>query len=590
MTTIPASAFVNVTPSVISAGGAELDLIGLILTTSTRVPISGTNNPTVQAFGSAAAVASFFGASSKEAQLAGGGANMGSGYFGGFDNSAVKPGSVLFAQYNTASVAAYLRGGAVSALSLAQLQAISGSLSVVMDGYLRSAGTINLSGATSFSSAASLIQTGLNGAPLILATGTATITGGTMTVTGVSAATIAIGQAVTGTGVAASTQVVAQISGTPGGTGTYTVTPTQNMSSSPIIMQPFPLVVSYDSVSGAFVINSGITGTPSTAAFGTGTIAATLALTQITGAVISQGAAAATPAAFMNAITALTQNWASFMLGFDPDSGVTPATQKLAFAAWTNGQNNRYVFVCWDTDANPSTTVPATNSLGYLIGPNGSNYSGTVLVWEPSDQNLAPFVCGAIASIDFEQTNGRQTLEYRSQSGLVAGVTTLLTYQNLVANGYNCYAAVGTAAQNFTYFAPGSISGPFAWIDSYVDQIWLNNQFQLALLSLLVSVGSIPYNPAGNSLIEAGLTGPINAGVSFGAIRAGVTLSAAQAAAVNNQAGAIVSPTLQQRGWYLQVLPASPQVRAARQSPPATFWYMDGQSVQQINLSSIELQ
>lgn len=590
MTTIPASAFVNVTPSVISAGGSQLDLIGLILTTSTRVPLAGTNSPTVQAFGSAAAVASFFGSSSLEARLAGGGAGQGSGYFGGFDNSSVKPGSVLFAQYNTSAVAAYLRGGAVSALTLAQLQAISGSLTVVMDGYSRAAAAINLSGATSFSSAASLIQSGLNGNPIILATGTATIVGGTMTLTGISGNVVAIGQTVVGTGVAASTTVIAQISGTAGGTGTYTVSPSQNMSSSPVTFEPTPVVVSYDSVSGAFVINSGITGTPSSAAFGTGTIAAPLALTSITGAVLSQGAAAATPATFMNAVVQVTQNWASFMLGFDPDSGVTPAAQKLAFAAWANGQNNRYVFVCWDTDLNPTTTVPATNSLGYLIGPSGSNYSGTVLVWEPSDLNLAAFVCGAIASINFGQTNGRQTLEYRSQSGLVAGVTTLLAYQNLVANGYNCYGAVATANQSFIYFAPGSISGPFAWIDSFVDQIWLNNQFQLALLSLLVNVGSIPYNPAGNSLIEASLADPIAAGVNFGAIRAGVTLSASQTAEVNNQAGANVAPTLQQRGWYLQVNPASAQVRAARQSPPATLWYMDGQSVQQINLSSVELQ
>ena len=520
MTTIPASQFVNVTPSVISAGGAELDLIGLVLTTSTRIPLTGTNNPTVQAFGSAAAVNSFFGASSTEARIAGGGANQGGGYFAGFDNSLVKPGSILFAQYNTSAVAAYLRGGNVSALSLAALQAISGSLTVVMDGYSRAAASINLSGASSFSSAASLIQTGLNGNPLILATGTATITGGTMTITGISAATVAIGQTVIGTGVAASTVVLSQISGAAGGTGTYAVSVNQTMSSSPITLEPTPVVVAYDSVSGAFVVNSGITGSPSTAGFGTGTISAALALTSITGAVLSQGAAAATPATFMNALTQLTQNWATFMLAFDPDNAVTPATQKLAFAAWANGQNNRYIFVCWDTDANPTTTVPATNSMGYLIGPNGSNYSGTVLIYEPSDQNVAAFVCGAVASIDFEQPNARQTLCFRSQAGLVAGVTTQLAYQNLLANGYNSYTAVGTAAQNFVFFAPGSISGAFAWIDSFVDQIWLNNQFQLALLTLLVSVGSIPYNPAGNSLIDASLSGPIQAGVSFGAIRA----------------------------------------------------------------------
>jgi hypothetical protein len=37
------------------------------------------------------------------------------------------------------------------------------------------------------------------------------------------------------------------------------------------------------------------------------------------------------------------------------------------------------------------------------------------------------------------------------------------------------------------------------------------------------------------------------------------------------------------------VLDASPQVRQARGSPPITFWYMDGESVQRINIASIDL-
>src|SRR6266568_4501070 len=148
--TIPASSIVNVTPSVISAGGSALDLIGLMLTSGTRVPIG-----TVQAFANAAAVNSYFGAAAIEAIEAG-------VYFNGFDGSTVKPGSLLMAQYPTASVAAYLRGGSLAALSLAGLQLLSGTLGVVVDGSLRQ-GVINLSGASSFSNGASIIQAGLSG-------------------------------------------------------------------------------------------------------------------------------------------------------------------------------------------------------------------------------------------------------------------------------------------------------------------------------------------------------------------------------------------------------------------------------------------
>ncbi len=105
-----------------------------------------------------------------------------------------------------------------------------------------------------------------------------------------------------------------------------------------------------------------------------------------------------------------------------------------------------------------------------------------------------------------------------------------------------------------------------------------------------MTLKSIPYNNAGRAMVEAGCADPINAGLNFGAFRAGVTLSAIQRTAVNTAAGVTISTTLSERGWYLQVLDATPEVRAARGSPPCSFWYMDGQSVQQIDLASINVQ
>ena len=67
-------------------------------------------------------------------------------------------------------------------------------------------------------------------------------------------------------------------------------------------------------------------------------------------------------------------------------------------------------------------------------------------------------------------------------------------------------------------------------------------------------------------------------------------LSASQAAQVNNAAGVKIDNVLTTRGWYLQILPATAQVRSQRGSPPMTLWYMDGGSVQQITLASIVIQ
>ena len=107
---------------------------------------------------------------------------------------------------------------------------------------------------------------------------------------------------------------------------------------------------------------------------------------------------------------------------------------------------------------------------------------------------------------------------------------------------------------------------------------------------LLTSVKSLPYNALGYGLINAACLDPINQFVLFGGIQSGVALSAQQIASVNAAAGVNAASTLQTTGWYLQILPATAQVRGARTSPPMTLWYTDGGSIQKLNLASIDVQ
>jgi hypothetical protein len=501
LNTIPASQIASVQPNVLSAGGTAIDLNGLMLTTNTRVPIGS-----VLSFPTAAAVSTYFGASSAEAAAA-------AIYFAGFNGSNKTPGALLFAQYPEAAVAGYLRGGNISGLSLTGLQALTGVLSLTVAGTLETSGTINLSAATSFSNAATLIQAAFT---------------------------------------------------TP------------------------PFTVTYDSVSGAFVFTTNSTGASETITFASGTLSAGLLLTQATGAVTSQGAAAATPSAFMTSVVNQTQAWATFKTMFDPDNG-TGNANKLLFAEWTSQQNNRYAYICWDTDTTVTTQSPASTSLGQLL--KAGSYSGIALITEPSETGIASFVQGAIASIDFTQQQGRITLAFKSGSGLTASVTDPTSATNALANGYNFYGTYGTGSQEFTFFYNGQISGPYAWIDSFVNQIWMTNGLQVDLMTLFTNAKSIPYNTAGYTMIESTLAGStIAKALNFGAIQPNVSLSALQASEVNTAAGANISNTLQTRGWYLQVLQASASARAARTTPPCTFWYMDGGSVQQINLASVEIQ
>lgn len=576
MATIPASDLVNVIPNVLTAGGSAIDMTGLFLTTNAQVPMGD-----VHAFANAADVATYFGASSTEYAAA-------SIYFLGFDNSDAKPGSLYIAQYNTSAVGAWLRGG--GALTLAGVQALgTGSLSIVVDGGAYS-GSPALGSASSLSNAASIIQTALNGSLPNLATVTASGSGTTMTVTAVSSGTLKPGQTITGTGISGGTTITAQLTSTEsngslGGKGTYTMS-SSNTFSSTTVSATAPLSVTYDSISGAIRIAAGTTGPLSSITYATtGAVATGLLLTQATGAVISLGAAAASPVTFMTNLVALTNNWVGFTTLFDPD--VSGFANKLLFSQWTNSQNNRYVYAAWDTDASPTTTVPATSSFGYAV--TQADYSGTVLIYSP-DYKFAAFLLGAMASIDFGAINGRITFSAKHQTGLTPNVTSQTVANNLRSNNYNFYGAWGTATETFQGFNPGKISGSFIWLDAYIDAIWINLNLQQALMTLLFNANSIPYNASGYAQIEAACQDVINQAVSFGAIRQGVSLSNQQAQSVNSAAGVDISSVLQTRGWYFQVLDASASVRVARSTPPCKFWYMDGGAIQEIDLTSVTIE
>ena len=111
VTAIPASYTAQVNPSVISAGGTALDLLGLGLSASTRIPIG-----TVQSFATAAAVLAFFGPGTPEA-------NFAATYFAAYDTKLKTPDAILFAQYPTLSAIAAHGAvrGIVSGLGLLNL-------------------------------------------------------------------------------------------------------------------------------------------------------------------------------------------------------------------------------------------------------------------------------------------------------------------------------------------------------------------------------------------------------------------------------------------------------------------------------------
>ena len=177
----------------------------------------------VLSFNSETAVVNFYGVGSSEAGLA-------AQFFAEYGTAA----TMLFARYPVGGNRAHLFGANVSNLTLQQLQAINGTLSITSQGYLFS-GSVNLSGVASFTAAAIAIQAALNqNLPVAAVTTgdsiapvsvsfTGTTSGLLLQVTAISSGSIEIGALISGLKVPAGTQINSQLSGAPGGVGLYSL-------------------------------------------------------------------------------------------------------------------------------------------------------------------------------------------------------------------------------------------------------------------------------------------------------------------------------------------------------------------------------
>ena len=184
LASIPASEIVTVLPSVLGAGGTAMALNAVIISDNVKF--------VAKEYSNADAVGNDYGTTSdkyKFAQI----------YFNGFTGSTVKPSALFISKYSAVASAAKLTGASLRSMSLDQLKAITGAISVTIDGVLKT-GTVNLSAATSFSNAATLIATALTATvtfdtqlqSFVIASGTTGATSSISFATGAAAEALAL--------------------------------------------------------------------------------------------------------------------------------------------------------------------------------------------------------------------------------------------------------------------------------------------------------------------------------------------------------------------------------------------------------------
>ena len=148
---ISASQIVQVLPRILTGTGNDLVFNGMVLDDNVLLPAA-----TPLSFSSADSVGEYFGTSSDEY-------NFAAVYFGGYNNSQIKPSLLYFYRLTPSGAAPFVRGETLSpAAALASIKAVNaGDITISLSGTEYTATGIDFSAVTSLSDAASVLQTAL---------------------------------------------------------------------------------------------------------------------------------------------------------------------------------------------------------------------------------------------------------------------------------------------------------------------------------------------------------------------------------------------------------------------------------------------
>lgn len=283
-------------------------------------------------------------------------------------------------------------------------------------------------------------------------------------------------------------------------------------------------------------------------------------------------------------LTALrNQNNSWSGLAFD---GLLAQSDLQEVATWVGSQNDQI----W-----APLTDAASPSGGGIFGQwlQTQKLDGVTAIYDTTPYTSA-LALAWMGCLNFSSTRGRQTLAFiQDITGLVIPqVTDGNTASMLTAAGYSFYGSWGNGFSSGPMMANGNVSGRFVWADSFANQIWLNASIQLDFINTFQNYGNIPFNVEGDTIAEASINGTMAEFIAFGGANIGVQLSATQVMQINSSAGNnTAAQAVMTQGYYFQpnISTATSANRQARAVPNSKLWYADGQSVQSINISSVDV-
>lgn len=339
---------------------------------------------------------------------------------------------------------------------------------------------------------------------------------------------------------------------------------------------------SYDSTTNTFTLTSSTDGASSTVSYASagddGTdLSAMLCMTQAEGAVLSQGVDAMTEAATLNAICAVTANWAQFTTLWE----VSEQAEAEAYAAWADIDDD-YVYVFWSSDQNMESTLTQDSTIAKALQ---DKYNCVFMIYS-LDFSTAAFALAYPATIKWDATQGMKVIFGKSASGISPTVTDEQVATALDDLGVSYVGQFATRNDEFTIANRGELTGSmYGFFDTLIGSIWLRSKLQTSIMNGFATVNRAPYNSVGYTMLKSWCQDPITQAKNAGVIDEGISLSESQKSQILQETGdSEAAGDLQSKGYFLQVLDPGASVRAQRGSPVAALYYAYGGSIQKVEL------
>lgn len=513
----------------------------------------------VAQFKNADSVGAYFGTNSEEYYRA-------VAYFAFISKQINSPKLISFARWVSTSIAPMVVGDTIAKVLSSFTAQTAGTLSVSSGGLTSQLTGINLSTATTLTQVASLMQTALQAAGVILpspaAPTTGTTAGGTLAATtyyvkttyvnamGETLASAEATQAAlvntlltvtspaaqsgaTGYNVYVSTATGTETkqNATPIAIGTDWTEPTTGLISGAALpssnttgnAQLTTCSVTFNTNTNQFVLTGSTpgSGTLSVTPSGLATDLGPLLGWTTGGTVLVAGQAADTPDVAVSKSAAISNNFGSFVY-CTPSTPLTNS-QITAIAQWTDEQNNQYMY---------SLATPLANlqTLFALI----KGYSGVainILSTTQANDYVEQSPCEILAATNYGAPAASQNYMFYSFASRNITVTDDNTADTVDASRGNYIGVTQSAGQQLAFYQRGVLCGgsqAATDMNTFANEMWMKASFTAQFMSLFLNVPEVPADPTGAAMLLGVMQPTIDLAKTNGVISAGKTLTAVQ--------------------------------------------------------------